>query len=151
MPWRRTDDPYRIWLSEIMLQQTRVEQAWPYYERFTEAFPTVEALARAPLDDVLLLWEGLGYYSRARNLHRAARRIVDVFGGIVPDTHDDILSLPGVGPYTAAAVLSIAYARPHAVLDGNVIRVLTRVFAIDDEVGSSRTRHALQTLADALL
>ncbi len=151
MPWRRTDDPYRIWLSEIMLQQTRVDQAWPYYERFTEAFPTVEALAAAPLDTVLLRWEGLGYYSRARNLHKAAKRVVEVFGGTVPDTYDDIITLPGIGPYTAAAVLSIAYGRPHAVLDGNVMRVLTRVFALADDISSSRTRKALQALADALL
>ena len=151
MPWRRTDDPYRIWLSEVMLQQTRVNQAQPYYERFVAAFPTVEALADADLDDVLRQWEGLGYYSRARNLHKAARRVVDVFGGRFPDTYEAVCTLPGVGAYTAAAVLSIAFERPHAVLDGNVIRVLTRVFAIDAEVGSTRTRCRLQTLADALL
>jgi A/G-specific adenine glycosylase len=151
MPWRETNDPYRIWISEVMLQQTRVDQAWPYYERFTDAFPTVEALAAANLDDVLRLWEGLGYYSRARNLHRAAQRVVDEYDGRVPDTEDEIRTLPGVGPYTAAAVLSIAYGRPLAVLDGNVIRVLTRVFAIADDVTSSRTRRHLQALADALL
>lgn len=151
MPWRETDDPYRIWISEVMLQQTRVDQAWPYYERFTDAFPTVEALADADLDDVLRLWEGLGYYSRARNLHRAAQRVVTEYDGRVPDTEDAIRTLPGVGPYTAAAVLSIAYGRPLAVLDGNVIRVLTRVFAVADDVTSSRTRRHLQALADALL
>jgi len=151
MPWRETDDPYRIWISEVMLQQTRVDQAWPYYERFTDAFPTVEALATADLDDVLRLWEGLGYYSRARNLHRAAQRVVDEYDGRVPDTEDEIRTLPGVGPYTAAAVLSIAYGRPLAVLDGNVIRVLTRIFAVADDVTSSRTRRHLQALADALL
>jgi A/G-specific adenine glycosylase len=151
MPWRETDDPYRIWLSEVMLQQTRVDQAAPYYERFVDAFPTVEALAAASLDDVLRLWEGLGYYSRARNLHEAARLVVDEFDGAVPDTMDAIRQLPGVGPYTAAAVLSIAYERPHGVLDGNVIRLLTRVFTIDDEVGATRTRRQLQALADALL
>lgn len=151
MPWRETDDPYRIWVSEVMLQQTRVDQAWPYYERFTAAFPTVEALAAAPLDAVLRLWEGLGYYSRARNLHRAAQRIVEDFDGCVPDTEEAIRTLPGVGPYTAAAVLSIAYGRPLAVLDGNVIRVLTRVFSVTDDVTSSRTRRRLQHLADTLL
>lgn len=151
MPWRRTDDPYRIWLSEVMLQQTRVDQAQPYYERFVAAFPTVEALAAASLDDVLLLWEGLGYYSRARNLHKAARVVVDAFGGQFPDTYDAIRTLPGVGPYTAAAVLSIAFGRPHAVLDGNVIRVLTRVFAIEEEIDRGPTRKQLQRLADALL
>lgn len=151
MPWRRTDDPYAIWLSEVMLQQTRVDQATPYFERFIDAFPTVEALAAAPLDDVLRLWEGLGYYSRARNLHRAAGLVCEAHGGRVPDTYDEIRALPGVGPYTAAAVLSIAYGRPHAVLDGNVARVLTRVYAIDDDVTSGGTRRRLQALADALL
>ena len=151
MPWRRTDDPYRIWLSEVMLQQTRVDQAQPYYERFTAAFPTVEALAAADLDAVLRLWEGLGYYSRARNLHKAARLVIDQFEGRFPDTYDAIRTLPGVGAYTAAAVLSIAFGRPHAVLDGNVIRVLTRAFAIADEISGSRTRKQLQTLADTLL
>ncbi len=151
MPWRRTDDPYRIWLSEVMLQQTRVDQARPYYERFVAAFPTVEALATAALDDVLRLWEGLGYYARARNLHKAARMVVETFGGRFPDTYDAIRTLPGVGAYTAAAVLSIAFDRPHAVLDGNVIRILTRVFTIEEEIGKSRTRKQLQRLADALL
>ena len=156
MPWRETGpdgrrDPYRVWLSEVMLQQTRVDQARPYFERFAAAFPTVEALAAADLDDVLRLWEGLGYYSRARNLHRAARRVVEEFGGVVPDTEAAIRSLPGVGAYTAAAVLSLAYGVPLAVLDGNVIRVLARVFAVEDDVSSARTRRRLQHLADALL
>ncbi len=151
MPWRETDDPYRIWISEVMLQQTRVDQAEPYYRRFTEAFPTVEALAEAKLDDVLRLWEGLGYYSRARNLHRAAQQIVEKHGGRVPEGYEAIRALPGVGPYTAAAVLSIAYGKPHAVLDGNVIRVLARVFAVEDDAAKSATRRRLQRLADALL
>ncbi len=151
MPWRGDADPYRIWVSEVMLQQTRVDQARPYYERFTRAFPTVEALAKADRGHVLRLWEGLGYYSRARYLHEAARHVVREHGGHVPDTYDAIRALPGVGPYTAAAVLSIAYGRPHAVLDGNVIRVLTRVFAIDEEATSSRTRRRLRALAGALL
>lgn len=151
MPWRETDDPYRIWVSEVMLQQTRVDQARPYYTRFMEAFPTVEALAEAELDEVLNRWEGLGYYSRARYLHRAARMIVEEFGGAVPDEYDAIRELPGVGPYTAAAVLSIAYAKPHGVLDGNVTRVLTRVFAIEDDATKSRTKRRLQELADTLI
>ncbi|MEM1042575.1 MAG: A/G-specific adenine glycosylase [Bacteroidota bacterium] len=156
MPWRETGpdgrrDPYRVWLSEIMLQQTRVDQARPYYERFTATFPTVDALAAANLDDVLKAWEGLGYYSRARNLHRAAQQVVDAFDGRMPETEAEIRSLPGVGPYTAAAVLSLAHGVPLAVLDGNVIRVLTRVFAIGDDVTSGRTRRHLQALADALL
>lgn len=151
MPWRGSDDPYRIWVSEVMLQQTRVDQAEPYYRRFTDAYPTVEALAEADRDDVLLHWEGLGYYARARYLHEAARHVVREHGGRVPDAYDAFRALPGVGPYTAAAVLSIAYDAPHAVLDGNVIRVLTRVFAVDDDASSSRTRRRLQALADALL
>ncbi|GAB5521580.1 MAG: A/G-specific adenine glycosylase [Rhodothermales bacterium] len=149
MPWRETRDPYRIWISEIMLQQTRVDQATPYYLRFVEAFPTVEALAAAPLDDVLKNWEGLGYYSRARNLHKAAKHVVE--RGAFPNTHTDLLAMPGVGPYTAAAVASIAFGLPHAVLDGNVIRVLTRAFAIGADSKSSKTRKALQQLADALI
>jgi A/G-specific adenine glycosylase len=151
LPWRRTDDPYRIWLSEVMLQQTRVDQARPYYERFLSAFPTLAALASAELDAVLLNWEGLGYYSRARNLHRAARMVADDLGGAFPDTYDAIRKLPGVGPYTAAAVSSIAFGLPHAVLDGNVARVLSRVFTIDADVKATRTKKHLQALADALL
>lgn len=151
MPWRDTDDPYRIWVSEVMLQQTRVDQARPYFERFVEAFPTVHALAEAERDKVLLLWEGLGYYSRARYLHEAAQRVVNAFGGRVPDTYDAIRELPGVGPYTAAAVLSIAYDKPHAVLDGNVIRVLSRVFAVEGNVKSAPVKRRLQAAADALI
>lgn len=156
MPWREPGadgrrDPYRVWLSEVMLQQTRVETATPYFRRFVEQLPTVADLARAPLDDVLKLWEGLGYYSRARNLHRAAQIVVAEHGGKVPSDPQAFLALPGVGPYTAAAVLSLAFDEPLAVLDGNVIRVLTRVFAVDADARAGRTRAALQTLADALL
>lgn len=151
MPWRETRDPYRIWVSEIMLQQTRVDQATPYYERFTEAFPTVAALADAEQDEVLLLWEGLGYYSRARNLHRAAQQVRDQHVGEVPATYDAFRALPGVGAYTAAAVLSLAHGLPHAVLDGNVIRVLTRVFAIGEDVSRAPVKRLLQDLADDLL
>ena len=156
MPWREAGpdgrrDPYRVWVSEVMLQQTRVETATPYFERFVAAFPTVQALAEAPQDRVLKLWEGLGYYSRARNLHRAARAVVAEHGGAVPDTEAAFRALPGVGPYTAAAVLSLAFGRPLAALDGNVIRVLARVFAVDADAGAGRTRRALQALADRLL
>ena len=151
LPWRDTDDPYRIWLSEVMLQQTRVEQVEPYYRRFLERFPSVNDLADASLHDVLLCWEGLGYYSRARNLHRAARTVVDEYAGEVPDTLEEIRSLPGVGPYTAAAVLSIAFERPHAVLDGNVIRVLSRFFAVESDVKKQATRRSLQSAADELV
>ncbi|MES3628908.1 MAG: A/G-specific adenine glycosylase, partial [Longimonas sp.] len=151
MPWRETDDPYRIWVSEIMLQQTRVDQAEPYYRRFVEAFPTVHDLAEAERDAVLQQWEGLGYYSRARYLHEAAQTVVREHGGTVPATYDGLKSLKGIGPYTAAAVASIAFGKAHGVLDGNVIRVLTRVFAIDDDATRSATRRRLQALADALV
>ena len=128
LPWRHTRDPYHIWVSEIMLQQTQVVTVIPYYERFLQAFPTVQALATAPLDDVLRLWEGLGYYSRARNLQRAAQLVVADFGGRFPDTLAAALSLPGIGRYTAGAVLSIAFGLPLPALDGNALRVLSRIF-----------------------
>ena len=140
LPWRQTDDPYRILLSEFMLQQTQVDTVIPYYHRFLDRFPTVHDLANASQDDVLKAWEGLGYYARARNLHKAAHSIAMDFGGTVPDTYDELKSLPGFGPYTTAAVLSIAYHRDHAVLDGNVIRVVTRLFDIGDDVTQTRVK-----------
>lgn len=130
LPWRRTRDPYRIWLSEVILQQTRVAQGLEYYLRFTERFPDIAALAAAPEDEVLKLWQGLGYYSRARNLHAAARQVVSRFGGVFPATYGEVRALPGVGDYTAAAVCSIVYDAPCAVVDGNVYRVLARLFDI---------------------
>jgi len=151
MPWRETDDPYRIWVSEIMLQQTRVDTVRDYYDRFLEAFPTVEALAAADRDTVLKHWEGLGFYARARHLHEAAQHVVDEHDGTVPDTMDAIKDLKGVGPYTAAAVLSIAYQKPHAVLDGNVTRVLSRVFAVDEDATTSTAQKHLRRLANNLL
>ncbi len=129
LPWRRTDDPYRIWLSEAMLQQTRVETVIPYYERFCERFPTVEALAAADEQDVLREWAGLGYYARARNLRRAAQIVVAEHGGRVPSDADALSALPGVGPYTVGALRSIAFAQPAAIVDGNVTRVISRLFA----------------------
>jgi A/G-specific adenine glycosylase len=151
LPWRLTDDPYAIWVSEVMLQQTRVDTVRPYYERFLSRYPTVEALADAPLDDVLKTWEGLGYYSRARNLHRAARELVEKHDGALPDDHQALLQVPGIGPYTAAAVASIAYNRPHPVLDGNVIRVLCRLFRIESDPRSGSSRRRLRELAEELL
>lgn len=151
LPWRQTDDPYRILLSEFMLQQTQVDTVIPYYHRFLDRFPTVYDLANAAGDDVLKAWEGLGYYARARNLHKAARSIAMDFGGTVPDTYDELKSLPGFGPYTTAAVLSIAYDRDYAVLDGNVIRVLTRLFDIGDDVAQTRAKNRLWDLAQDLL
>lgn len=150
LPWRKTRDPWRIWVSEIMLQQTRVDTVIPYYERFIRTFPTVHHLARADRHEVLMHWEGLGYYSRARNLHDAART-VSAAGGVIPDTQEEIRKLKGIGPYTAAAILSIAYNRPHAAVDGNVIRVLTRFHAIEEDIRTSAVRNRVQRLAaDAL-
>lgn len=151
LPWRRTRDPYAIWISEIMLQQTQVDTVRPYYQRWLQAFPDVRALAGAPLDDVLRLWEGLGYYSRARNLHRAAITVVERFGGSLPSIYEDLRSLPGIGPYTAAAIASIAFDLDVAVVDGNVKRVLARVFAYRHDVKSSRGLKDLQALADRLV
>ena len=151
LPWRQTKDPYRILLSEFMLQQTQVDTVIPYYHRFLDRFPTVHDLANASQDDVLKSWEGLGYYSRARNLHKAAHSISTDFSGTVPNTYDTLKSLPGFGPYTTAAVLSIAYDCDHAVLDGNVIRVLTRLFNIRDDVTQTRTKNELWDIADKLL
>ncbi len=130
LPWRQTRDPYAIWVSEVMLQQTRVETVLRYYPRFLARFPTLEALARAPLEEVLRLWQGMGYYARARNLHRAARQALERFGGF-PRHLEDFRSLPGVGPYTAAAVWAIAFGKPVLPLDGNVRRVLSRLFDLD--------------------
>jgi len=151
LPWRRTKDPYRIWLSEIMLQQTRVAAAIPYYERFLQRFPDVHALAAAPQEEVLRLWSGLGYYSRARNLQIAAQEIVAKHGGQFPTRLDDTLALPGIGNYTTAAILSIAFGERHAVLDGNVARVLARLGAILGDLRESHRWQELQKTADALL
>src|SRR6201984_884329 len=151
LPWRLNKDPYRIWLSEIMLQQTRVAAVIPYYERFLDRFPDIRALAEAPEEEVLRLWSGLGYYSRARNLQRAARQIVAKHGGQFPRTLDEALALPGIGSYTAAAILSIAFGAKHAVLDGNVARVLARLDAIRGDLRESQRWRELQKTADGLL
>ena len=151
LPWRHTRDPYRIWLSEIMLQQTRVTAVVPYYRRFLARFPSVRALARAPTEEVLKLWAGLGYYSRARNLHRAAKEIVARHSGRFPRELEAALSLPGIGRYTAAAVLSIAYGEPHAALDGNVVRVLARLFAVRGDLRAPRPWAQLQSAAQKLV
>jgi A/G-specific adenine glycosylase len=151
LDWRRTRDPYRIWLSEIMLQQTRVAAVIPYYRRFVARFPTVQSLAGARIDSVLRHWAGLGYYSRARNLHRAAKQIVRVHGGEFPRTLEEALALPGIGTYTAAAVLSIAYGVPLSVLDGNVARVLVRLGAARGEVREPKLWKRLGEAASGLL
>ncbi|MEZ4988234.1 MAG: A/G-specific adenine glycosylase [Saprospiraceae bacterium] len=151
LPWKDISDPYLIWLSEIILQQTRVAQGLPYFEAFRRSFPTVASLASASEDEIFKHWEGLGYYARARNLHRAAKQVVAVFGGQFPTTYKELLSLPGVGPYTAAAIASFAYGLPHAVLDGNVFRVLSRFFDIDLPIDSTIGKKAFQQLAQELL
>jgi A/G-specific adenine glycosylase len=155
LPWRalpgETRDPYRIWIAEIMLQQTRIAAVLPYYQRFLDTFPDVASLARAPQPEVLRLWSGLGYYSRARNLHAAAREIVERHGGEFPRALEAALALPGIGRYTAAAVLSIAYDVPLAVLDGNVARVLARIFATRGDLRAPRRWHQLAAAADRLL
>jgi A/G-specific adenine glycosylase len=133
LPWRRNRSPYAVWISEVMLQQTQVATVIPYFERWLTRFPGVDALAAAPLDNVLKAWEGLGYYARARNLHRAAQLMVERHGGQVPDDRDALLALPGIGQYTVGAILSIAYGRPEPILDGNVRRVLCRVYDIDED------------------
>ena len=150
LPWRASHDAYRVWLSEIMLQQTQVETVKPYYERFLSAYPTVSDLAAAPLDDVLKLWEGLGYYSRARNLHRAAQAVA-AQGGDFPRTVDELLALPGIGRYTAGAIASIAYGVRAPVLDGNVIRVYARLLDLPDDVTQTATQAKLWDQAEAWL
>ncbi len=149
LPWRDTGDAYRIWLSEIILQQTRVAQGLDYYLRFVERFPDVFALAAANEDEVLRLWQGLGYYSRARNLHAAARRVAEL--GAFPTTYEGVRALKGVGDYTAAAVCSMAYGQPHAVVDGNVYRVLSRHFGVETPIDTAQGKREFAELADALL
>ena len=149
LPWRQTHDPYSVWLSEIILQQTQVKQGWDYWERFMRRWPTVEALAAATEDEVLREWQGLGYYSRARNLHHAARQIVAL--GHFPDTIEEIKQLKGVGDYTAAAIGSIAFGLPAAVVDGNVYRVLSRHFGIDTPINTTEGKKLFAALAQEQL
>lgn len=151
LPWRESHDPYRIWLSEILLQQTRVAQGLPYYYRFLEAFPDIKVLAKASEKEVLRLWQGLGYYSRARNLHFTAKAIVSDYNAEMPDSYQELLKLKGVGKYTAAAIASFAYGEKVAVVDGNVYRVLSRVFGLKEDISSPRGQKAFQLLADELL
>lgn len=151
LPWRETTDPYKIWLSEIILQQTRVAQGLPYYLSFVKTFPSVHGLAKAKEQDVLRLWQGLGYYSRARNLHRCAKMIVEDFKGKFPDNFQDLQKLIGVGPYTAAAIASIAFNERVAVVDGNVFRVLARVFGIDVDISSAEGKTFFFAKANELI
>lgn len=151
LPWKGIDNAYYIWLSEIILQQTRVEQGLPYYEKFVRKYPTVELLAAAKEDAVLKDWEGLGYYSRARNLHAAAKEIADRHQGVFPDNYADIRALKGIGDYTAAAIASFAFKQPYAVVDGNVYRVLARYFGIHTAIDSSKGKKEFQLLANQLI
>jgi A/G-specific adenine glycosylase len=151
LPWKASDNPYHIWLSEIILQQTRAEQGLPYYLKFITLYPTVADLAQSEEQDVLKTWEGLGYYSRARNLLKAARQVVDIHGGQFPANYSELLQLKGVGPYTAAAIASFAFHLPHAVLDGNVFRVLSRSFGIDTPVDSPSGKKVFADLAQNCL
>ncbi len=151
LPWRNTQDPYKIWLSEIILQQTRVTQGLPYYKRFIQKYPHVQSLAEAPEREVLRLWQGLGYYSRARNLHLCAQKVTTVFGGKFPRTWRELKSLPGIGDYTAAAIASFAFDQKVAVVDGNVFRVLARIFGIEKDIGSAEGKKFFTDLANQLI
>jgi A/G-specific adenine glycosylase len=148
LPWTLTNDPYKIWISEIILQQTRVAQGLAYYERFIERFPTVTELASAPLDLVLKMWEGLGYYSRARNLHYTAKLIMEKFDGYFPHRHEDIISLKGIGPYTAAAIASFAFGQKYAAIDGNALRVISRVLGITAGIDTNDVKKQINLFAN---
>jgi A/G-specific adenine glycosylase len=151
LPWRKSGDPYAVWVSEVMLQQTQVATVIPYYQRFLEAFPTLADLARAPLERVLKLWSGLGYYRRARHLHQAAKELVRSFGGVFPQDYEQIRSLPGIGDYTARAVLSIVFDLPYTLLDGNVARVLSRLAALQGNLHHLGFRRAVEAQLERLL
>lgn len=151
LPWRETKDPYKIWLSEVILQQTRVSQGLPYYNQFVEKYPTVTDLARAKENEVLRLWQGLGYYTRARNLHKCAQKVVEDFNSRFPSSFIDLKKLPGIGEYTAAAIASISFQEPVAVVDGNVFRVLSRVFGINKNISSHEGKKFFRELANSLV
>lgn len=151
LPWRKDRDPYKIWVSEVMLQQTRVDTVIPYFQQFMSRFPTVEALAKADEEEVLKTWEGLGYYSRARNLHEGVREVYAKYDAKVPDNKKDISGLKGVGPYTAGAILSIAYGKAEPAVDGNVMRVLSRILLIEDDIAKAKTRKTFETAVTELI
>ncbi|MFQ5629388.1 MAG: A/G-specific adenine glycosylase, partial [bacterium] len=151
LPWRNSDDPYAIWVSEVMLQQTQTRKVLEYYDRFLKKFPSIRSLAKAELDAVLKAWEGLGYYARARNLHKAAKEIVSSFNGKIPQEYDALRRVKGIGPYTAAAVSSIAFANPKAVVDGNVIRVISRLFLIRKNPQEKEVKASISDYAEQLL
>ncbi|WP_409297056.1 A/G-specific adenine glycosylase [Peribacillus sp. SCS-26] len=151
LPWRKDRDPYKVWVSEIMLQQTRVDTVIPYFNRFIEWFPTIASLAEADEEKVLKAWEGLGYYSRVRNLQSAVQEVEAEYGGIVPDTPQEISKLKGVGPYTSGAILSIAYGRPEPAVDGNVMRVLSRILLIEEDIAKPKTRNIFEAAVRELI
>lgn len=151
LPWRKDQDPYKIWVSEIMLQQTKVNTVIPYFTRFMEEFPTIEALASADEDKVLKAWEGLGYYSRVRNLQSAVREVHQLYGDKVPDSPEEIASLKGVGPYTAGAILSIAYGKPEPAVDGNVMRVLSRILLISEDIARPASRKIFESAVKEII
>ncbi|QZY55795.1 A/G-specific adenine glycosylase [Crassaminicella profunda] len=151
LPWRETSNPYYIWISEVMLQQTRVDTVIPYFLRFIDKFPNIESLANADEEEVLKMWEGLGYYSRARNLHRGAKVIVKEYDGKMPDTLNEIKKIPGIGPYTAGAVLSIAYNEAVPAVDGNVMRVFSRLFYIKEDIGENNTRKEMEKIGQMVI
>ena len=151
LPWRRTSDPYSIWVSEIMLQQTRVDTVIPYYHNFLDKFPDIAALAAAPEDAILKAWEGLGYYSRVKNMQKAAQQIVAEYGGVFPEDPQEIAKLKGIGPYTAGAVSSIAFQIPEPAVDGNVMRVMSRLFEIDADIAKPASRKIFEAIVRELI
>lgn len=151
LPWRKDQDPYKIWVSEVMLQQTRVETVIPYFERFMEKYPTMESFAQADEESILKIWEGLGYYSRVRNLHSAVKEVVEKYDGKVPNTREELSKLKGVGPYTAGAILSIAYGKPEHAVDGNVMRVLSRILLIEEDIAKTATRKIFEQAVTELI
>ncbi len=151
LPWRNNPSPYQVWVSEVMLQQTQVKVVIPYFERWMERFPTIKSLAEADLDQVIKLWEGLGYYSRARNLHEGARQVIDRFGGILPESSEELAKIKGLGPYTIGAILSFAYHQKAPAVDGNVLRVISRLFQITDDFSKAAPVKKVWELAGSLL
>ena len=151
LPWRGERDVYRVWVSEIILQQTRIQQGWDYYLRFIEAFPDVKALAEADEEQVLRVWQGLGYYSRARNMHAAAQSVMRDHGGKFPSTYEQVRQLKGIGDYTAAAICAFAYGLPYPAVDGNVLRIISRVFGIHDNIADNSTRKDITALCQKLM
>lgn len=151
LPWRKTKDPYAVWISEIMLQQTQVQTVIPYYQNFLAQFPNVQSLANANLEEIYKCWEGLGYYSRARHLQAAASQIMTEYHGIFPDTYEELLTLKGIGPYTAAAIASIVFGKPKGAVDGNVLRIISRIYQSEENIALPKTKQHIQSICDKLI